>query len=144
MNGLSWWLRWWGVCLQCGRPGFDPWVGKIPSRSKWQPNPVLLPGEFHGWRSLEGYSPWDHRENVLLQLVSLEVRFQMELRLLISCLSNGALRRVSHGPGVVTGVLVSRRRSWKSENHRDNGVTFLPNIHCWLWGWRTRAGSQGT
>ena len=18
------------VCLQCGRPGFDPWVGKIP------------------------------------------------------------------------------------------------------------------
>ena len=18
------------ICLQCGRPGFDPWVGKIP------------------------------------------------------------------------------------------------------------------
>ena len=27
---LPWWLRWWRVCLQCGRPGFNPWVGKIP------------------------------------------------------------------------------------------------------------------
>ena len=35
-------------CLQGGRPGFDPWVGKIPWRRKWQPTPVLLPGESHG------------------------------------------------------------------------------------------------
>ena len=44
-------------CLQCGRPGFDPWVGKIPWRRKWQPIPIFLPGESHGWRSLVGYSP---------------------------------------------------------------------------------------
>ena len=25
---------------------------------KWQPTPVFLPGEFHGQRSLVGYSPW--------------------------------------------------------------------------------------
>ena len=31
-------------------------------RKKWQPTPVVLPGEFHGWRSLVGYSPWDHKE----------------------------------------------------------------------------------
>ena len=24
----------------------------------WQPTPVLLPGGSHGWRSLEGCSPW--------------------------------------------------------------------------------------
>ena len=30
------------------RPRFDPWVGKIPWRRKWQPTPVLLPGKFHG------------------------------------------------------------------------------------------------
>ena len=41
-----------------GRPGFDPWVGKIPWRRTWQPTPVFLPEESHGWRSLEGYSPW--------------------------------------------------------------------------------------
>ena len=34
---LPWWLRWQSVCLQCGRPRFDPWVRKIPWRRKWQP-----------------------------------------------------------------------------------------------------------
>ena len=33
-----------GVCLQCRRPTFKPWVGKISWRRKWQPTPVLLPG----------------------------------------------------------------------------------------------------
>ena len=46
-----------------GDPGFDPWVGKIPWRRKWQPTPVLLPGESHGGRSLVGYSPWSHKES---------------------------------------------------------------------------------
>ena len=59
---LLWQLRQFSVCLQCGRPGFDPWVGKIPWRRKWQPTPVLLPGKFHGWRSLVDYSPWDCKE----------------------------------------------------------------------------------
>ena len=45
------------------RPGFDPWVGKIPWRRKWQPNPVFLPGKSHGQRSLVGYSPWGHKES---------------------------------------------------------------------------------
>ena len=27
-------------------------------RRQWQPTPVLLPGQSHGWRSLVGYSPW--------------------------------------------------------------------------------------
>ena len=30
---------------QCRRCGFDPWVGKIPWRRKWQPTPVFLPGK---------------------------------------------------------------------------------------------------
>ena len=37
--------------------GFDPWVRKIPWGRKWQPTPVFLPGKFHGWRNLIGYSP---------------------------------------------------------------------------------------
>ena len=53
--------RWESVCLQCGRPGFHPWVGKIPWRRKWQPTPVFLPGESHGWRNLVGYSPWGRK-----------------------------------------------------------------------------------
>ena len=30
---------------------------KIPWRREWHPTPVFLPGEFHGQRSLAGYSP---------------------------------------------------------------------------------------
>ena len=44
------------------RPGFVPWVEKIPWRREWQPTPVLLPGKSHGWRSLVGYSPWGCKE----------------------------------------------------------------------------------
>ena len=40
---------------------FDPCVGKIPWRRKWQPTPALLPGKSHGQRSLAGCSPWGHR-----------------------------------------------------------------------------------
>ena len=43
--------------------GFNLWVGKIPWRRKWQSTPVLMPGKFHGWRSLMGYSPWGHKES---------------------------------------------------------------------------------
>ena len=51
------------VCLQCGRPGFNPWVWKIPWRRKWQSTPVLLPGKSHRQRSLVGYSPRGRKES---------------------------------------------------------------------------------
>ena len=44
-------------CRRYKRCGFDPWVGKIPWRRKWQPSLVFLPGESHGQRSLVGYGP---------------------------------------------------------------------------------------
>ena len=31
---------------------FNPWIGKIPWRRKWQPTLVFLPGKPHGRRSL--------------------------------------------------------------------------------------------
>ena len=49
------------------RFGFDPWVGKIPWRRKWQPTSVFLPGESHGQRSLASYSPWGHKESDLTE-----------------------------------------------------------------------------
>ena len=50
--GLPWWLRRYSVCLQYGRPRFDPRVGNILWRRKWQPTLVLLPGKSHGRRSM--------------------------------------------------------------------------------------------
>ena len=50
------------TCLQCRRPEFNPWVGKISWRKEWISTPVFLPGKFHEQRSLVGDSPWDHKE----------------------------------------------------------------------------------
>ena len=44
------------------RCGFNPCIGKIPWRRKWQPTLVFLPGEFHGQMSLEDDSPWGCKE----------------------------------------------------------------------------------
>ena len=41
-----------------GDRGLIPGLGRFPWRRKWQPIPVFLLGESHGWRSLVGYSPW--------------------------------------------------------------------------------------
>ena len=46
------------ISLQCGRPGFDPWVGKIPWRRERLPTPVFWPRKFHGL-----YSPWNCKES---------------------------------------------------------------------------------
>ena len=35
---------------------------KIPWKREWLPFPVYLPGEFHGQKSLVGYSPWGRKE----------------------------------------------------------------------------------
>ena len=65
-DGLPRWLSGKEPTCQCRRhrrPEFDPWVGKIPWRKKWQPTPVFVPGESRSQRSLVGYSPWDCKES---------------------------------------------------------------------------------
>ena len=58
------------VRLQCRRPRFDLWVGKIPWRRKWKSIPVSLPGEAHGQRSLAGYNPWGRNESDMTEGIS--------------------------------------------------------------------------
>ena len=38
-------------CRRCKRRRFNPWVGKITWRRKWQPSSIFLPGESHGQRT---------------------------------------------------------------------------------------------
>ena len=59
------WLSWLRICLQCGRPGFNPWFGKIPWRRESLPTPVFWPGEFHGI-----YSSWGHKESDVTEPLS--------------------------------------------------------------------------
>ena len=53
----------------------NPWVRKIPRRRKWQPTPVLLPGESHGQSCLVSYSLWDCKELDMTEPLTLSLHF---------------------------------------------------------------------
>ena len=40
-----------------GNLGSIPGLGRFPGEGNGQPTPVFWPGEFHGQKSLAGYSP---------------------------------------------------------------------------------------
>ena len=56
--GLPKWLSGKESSRQCKRHEFDPGVGKIPWKRKWQLSSIFLPGNSHRQRNLAGYSPW--------------------------------------------------------------------------------------
>ena len=58
------------ACM-CGRPEFNPWVGKVSWRREWLPTPIFWPGEFHGQRSLTGCCPWNHKKSNTTEWLSL-------------------------------------------------------------------------
>ena len=89
---LPWWLRWKRICLQCWRPGFSLLVGTIPWRREWLPTPVFLPEEFHGHRSLAGYSPWGRKESDTTEWLTLSL--SIYLKAFVSC--NAPLTKSSH------------------------------------------------
>ena len=64
----------------------DSGSGRSPEEGKWQPTPVFLSGEFHGQRSLEGYSPWGCKESDMTeqlthtQCILLNIRYSSWLK----------------------------------------------------------------
>ena len=77
--GLQW-LRWQRIFLQCRRPGFHPWVGNIPCKRERQSTQEFLPGEFHGQKSLAGYSPWGLKELDTTEQLTLLLFFTSQLK----------------------------------------------------------------
>ena len=71
-------------------------------RRQWQPTPVLLPGKFHGRRSLVGCSPWGHGE--------LDTTEQLHFHFSLSCLEkemathSSVLARRIPGTGEPSGL----------------------------------------
>ena len=55
-----------------GRPGFNPWVGKIPWRRERLRTPVFWPAEFHGL-----YIPWGCKESNRTEQLSLSLKPEM-------------------------------------------------------------------
>ena len=56
--------------IQCGRPGFHRYVGKIPWRWERLPTPVVWPGQYRGL-----YSPWGRKESDTAERLSLSLTF---------------------------------------------------------------------
>ena len=50
------------TALNAGDLGSIPGLGKSSGEGNGYPTPVFLPGEFHGPKSLMGYSPWSYKE----------------------------------------------------------------------------------
>ena len=59
---------------------WETWVWSMcwedPLRREWLPIPVFWPGEYHGQRSLAGYSSWGHKESATTEQISLYFTFR--------------------------------------------------------------------
>ena len=63
-------------------PNSSNWINvAFLRRRQWQPTTVLLPGKFHGQRSLVGCSPWGREE--------LDTTEQLQFHFLLSCTGEG-------------------------------------------------------
>ena len=61
---------------------FNSWdLCELLRKRQWHPTPVLLPGKSHGWRSLEGCSPWGHS--------GLDTTEQLHFHFSFSCIGEG-------------------------------------------------------
>ena len=73
-RGTKWYLPYVGQ----GFPGgsmWETWVRFLGQEDPLEklPTPVFWPGEFHGQRSLAGYSPWGHKESDMTERLSLSL-----------------------------------------------------------------------
>ena len=65
----SLWLSWWRIHLQCKRPRFNSWVGKIPGKGNGYPL------QYCGLENLmDCYSPWGCKESDMTERPALTLR----------------------------------------------------------------------
>ena len=95
---------------------FDPWVGKILWRRKWQPPPVFSPGESHAQRSLVGYSPKGQKVPDVAEVTALTSGAPVSV-----CLTTGEVN-----PEHVVRLVAARPLLCK--------VTIFPFVNNHLWG----------
>ena len=89
---------------------FDPWVGKMPWRGKWQP--VFLPGKFHGQKSLVRYHPRGRRESNTTE--------QSSTRPMCSCQTNKNRRKKEEATYscLIVGIIENYLNSVSQESEK--------------------------
>ena len=127
LTGLPRWLSGKESACQRRRYGFDPWVGKIPWRRKWQHTPVFLPRKYHRQKSLAGYGPQGHKELDMTEWLCMHALAdnQGQLSLLAHRVTKGIVRRAM-GSVWPHGLQPTRLpRPWDSPG-KNTGV----GCHC--------------
>ena len=61
------------IILQCGRHGFDPWVGKIPWEKGMATHFSILAWRISWIEELVGYSSWGCKESDMTERLSLSL-----------------------------------------------------------------------
>ena len=112
------------------RPGFDPWVGKIPWSRERLPTPVFWTGEFHGL-----YSPWGRKESDTTEKLSLSLKYSSLVVVLVAQLCPTLCDPMDYGlPGSSGhGLLQARILEWvamppsrgSSQSRDRNHIPFL-------------------
>ena len=95
------------------RRGFNPQAGKIPWKRTWQSTPVFLPGEFHGQRSLVGYSSWGHKDLDMIEATQYTSR---QSHLNRSCSMRNWRRQWHPTPVLLPGKSMDRG-AWQAAVH---------------------------
>ena len=95
-EGLRRWLSGKDFTCQCQRQRFDPWVGKIPWRRKWQSTPLVLPGKSHGQANLAGYSPWDHKEMDMTEQLNTGSKITLRFKNKTGVFLDGSVAKTQH------------------------------------------------
>ena len=77
--GLPWWLRRWRLCLQCRKPSFHFWVGKIPWRRKWQTSQYSCLENPMDRRAWQANSLWGRKESDTTEWLTLFTSCELSL-----------------------------------------------------------------
>ena len=109
--------------MQCRRPRFNPWVGKIPWRRERLPTPVSWPGEFHGL-----FSPWGCKES--------DTTEQLSFNFILSSWASLVAQMVKNLPSMQEIQVQSL--GW--ENHLEKEMSTHSNILAWRIPWTEEPG----
>ena len=110
------------VSVGDARDGFNPWVGKIPWKRKWQPTAVFLPRKFHGQRSLMNYSPYSHKESEITENVHVHTHTHTDTH----TQRHTHTHRHTHIPGIYSRISKPTQIQWSRGSERDSQRSAFP------------------